>query len=495
MAAIAPARRPLVRALQLLPDRRLSRLAAEGDAHAFAAIYERHHRALYRYCLSILHDPDDAGDALQSAMVSALSALTSGVQVLALKPWLFRIAHNESISLARRHGSESSVADVPERAAADQDPATRERLRQLVADLTGLPERQRGALVMRELSGLGYEEIGGALNCSGPAARQAVFEARTALHEIAAGRDMDCLDVRELISSADGRLLRGRRVRAHLGDCGACRDFQGALATRRGDLALLFPPPAAITAALALKAALGGATGGGVLAALGGGGGGLAAALTGAGIGGQAAAKALAIVAVAAGAGAGALELAAEEAQRPQRERAQTAQVPESEISRAARGQEATGEAGRTDAARSRDRSDRERRRDADRRAAGDPDVRAERRRERKAEEEREGAPELDAQLPERDPAPVPVPAPPAAPSPPSVPVSSPGGGSRPGYSSDSVSLLPDRIEVNHGDNHVSVGPNGVDVSGAGGSVSVGPNGVSITIGGQTLTLGAPGTR
>lgn len=492
MAAIAPARRPLVRALQLLPDRRLSRLAAEGDPHAFAAIYERHHRALYRYCLSILHDPDDAGDALQSAMVSALTALTSGVQVLALKPWLFRIAHNESISLARRHGSESSVADVPERAAADQDPATRERLRQLVADLTGLPERQRGALVMRELTGLGYEEIGGALNCSGPAARQAVFEARTALHELAAGRDMDCSDVRELISSADGRLLRARRVRAHLGDCGACRDFQGALATRRRDLALLFPPPAAITAALAFKAALGGATGGGVLAALGGGGGGLAA-LAGAGIGGQAAAKALAVVALAAGAGAGALELAAEEAQRPQRERVQTAQAPESEPARAAEGQEATGDTGRTDAARSRDGSDRERRRDADRRAAGDPDVRAERGREREADEEREDAPELDTSQPERDP--VDVPTPPAAPSPPSVPVSSPGGGSRPGYSSDSVSLLPDRIEVNHGDNHVSVGPNGVDVSGAGGSVSAGPNGVSVTIGGQTLTLGAPGTR
>ena len=59
-----------------------------------------------------------------------------------------------------------------------------DRLRRLVSDLGELPERQSSALIMRELSGLSYAEIGGALACSEGGARQAVFEARTALRDL-----------------------------------------------------------------------------------------------------------------------------------------------------------------------------------------------------------------------------------------------------------------------------------------------------------------------
>ena len=32
--------------------------AARGDEAAFAALYRKHHQALYRYCRSILHDDE-----------------------------------------------------------------------------------------------------------------------------------------------------------------------------------------------------------------------------------------------------------------------------------------------------------------------------------------------------------------------------------------------------------------------------------------------------
>src|SRR4051812_26570397 len=87
---------------RLLGDDRLAQLASEGDRQAFAAIYERHHQALFRYCRSILRDDEDARDALQSTMTRAMRALEGERREIALKPWLFRIAHNEAISLARR---------------------------------------------------------------------------------------------------------------------------------------------------------------------------------------------------------------------------------------------------------------------------------------------------------------------------------------------------------------------------------------------------------
>ena len=49
--------------------------AARGDSAAFAAVYERHHQALYRYCRSILRHEEDAQDALQNTFTRAFAAL------------------------------------------------------------------------------------------------------------------------------------------------------------------------------------------------------------------------------------------------------------------------------------------------------------------------------------------------------------------------------------------------------------------------------------
>ena len=53
----------------------------------------------------------------------------------------------------------------------------------LLDDLGQLQERQRGALLMRELGGLDFDEIAGALEASPAAARQVLYEARRSLHE------------------------------------------------------------------------------------------------------------------------------------------------------------------------------------------------------------------------------------------------------------------------------------------------------------------------
>jgi RNA polymerase sigma factor (sigma-70 family) len=293
-----PIQLPRAGASRLSNDDGLARRAAQGDERAFAAIYERHHQELYRYCRAILRDPDDAQDALQATMVKALRALPGEKREIALKPWLFRVAHNEAISIARtrRPAAPIDAEAADPLAAPEQEAATRERLRELVADLDALPERQSAALVMRELSGLSFEEIGRVFDFSPAAAKQAVYEARVALQEIAEGREMECDHVREAISAQDRRVLRGRRIRAHLRGCERCSDFESAIGARRSDLALLAPPIAAPAAAATLSAVLGGsAAGGGAL---------IGAGAIGAGLGGGVALKtAAAVIATAAIAG------------------------------------------------------------------------------------------------------------------------------------------------------------------------------------------------
>src|SRR5918912_1572574 len=187
------------RALRLLGDQQLAALAAgEAGEQAFAAIYGRYHQPLYRYCLSILRDSEDAADALQSAMTKALLALPAKRAESALRPWLFRIAHNEAISLLRRRRPHEEISDgnCPAAPSADTTAANRDRLAELVDDLNELPERQRAAVVMRELNGLEYDEIAAAFGTSPAGAKQTVYEARVALHERAEGRAMACDSVR-----------------------------------------------------------------------------------------------------------------------------------------------------------------------------------------------------------------------------------------------------------------------------------------------------------
>ena len=262
-----------------MPDERLARCAARGSEAAFAVIFERHHQALHRYCHSIVGNGHDASDALQSTMLKAFRALSGETREITLRPWLYRIAHNESISLLRARRSDSNL----DAAAHIGDPGTdgliesRDRLRALAADLTELTEQQRGALLMRELGGLDFAEISLALQISAAAAKQSVYESRCVLQALQEGRDMDCDLVRRTLSDGDRRMLRGKKLRGHLRSCAGCHDFERALHERPAHLAALAPPLPMAAAAAMLSGLLGGGGAAGGFGA----GGGLIASLTG----------------------------------------------------------------------------------------------------------------------------------------------------------------------------------------------------------------------
>jgi len=261
---------------RLLSDDRLTRRAIGGDRRAFAAIFRRYHQDLYRFCLAIVGNPDDAQEALQNTMAKVLRALPGEEREIELKPWLYRIAHNESIDLLRRRREtrELDAEQVAPGYGLAEDVATRERLRRLLDDLQELPERQREALVMRELSGLDFEEIGAALGTSGAVARQTLYEARQSLRQMNEGREMGCATVAKALSDGDGRVTRRRDVRAHLRSCAQCRHFREEIGEREQNLSALSPLPA-VAAAGMLHGLLGGtqgaSAGGGLAATLGGG--------------------------------------------------------------------------------------------------------------------------------------------------------------------------------------------------------------------------------
>jgi hypothetical protein len=179
----------------------------------------------------------------------------------------------------------------------EADAEVRAQLGQILDDIRELPERQRGALVMRELAGLEYPEIAAALETSPAGAKQAIYEARQALFDLAKGRDMDCEQIQRTLSDGDGRAVRGRALRAHLRACSSCRDFGATITARRSKLAALSPAMPAGMAARILQSVLGGGAGGSQAGLI-------------AGVAAPAAVKSISAVALMIAAGAGATQVA-----------------------------------------------------------------------------------------------------------------------------------------------------------------------------------------
>jgi len=178
------ARRPV---LSTQSDERLVDLVRAGSDPAFEAIVERYRRALMRY-VSRLLPPDRAEDVVQQSFVKAYEAMHRDTAELNLRPWLYRIAHNGALNALRDralgHAELDERIDGVERP--DQAFERTTGLRELVVAVQALPERQRSAILLRELEGRSYEEIAAALGVTDGAVRQLLNRARNSLRAAAA---------------------------------------------------------------------------------------------------------------------------------------------------------------------------------------------------------------------------------------------------------------------------------------------------------------------
>ncbi len=280
-------------------DAALVRRAAVGDEAACSLIFRRYHPRLELYCRSITRNDADAQDAAQSAMTKAFTALRRRPPESALRPWLFRIAHNEAISLMRRRRPEAEIGEEHPQAAHGplETIELREEVRAVLDDVSRLAPRARQALLLRELAELDYAAVAGVLGISTGGARQAVFEARLALQDDRAGREAPCERVRLELSACEGRKRPTRSIRGHLRGCSSCRSWSLAQQQRRRALSLA-PGLGLPLAAESAWAWLAGLFGGGSAVA---GGVAVTPAVTGVGLGGAGAKLAAGMAAVAAG--------------------------------------------------------------------------------------------------------------------------------------------------------------------------------------------------
>lgn len=300
--------------LKMQGDERLVALVRSGNTGAFDIIVDRYQVRLLGFIRQMVRSTEDAEDVLQEVFVNAHKAILADNREINLRPWLYRIARNRSLNHLRkpRAIAQESMDLVPmtEAASTAEKVHNREEFRQLLRDVTKLPETQRAALLLREIDELSYEEIAEAMDTTVPSVKSLLVRARISLAEASQARLLTCGEVRvELAEAAEGLTKASGPVRKHVRDCEDCAAFRKQLRSDTRVLAMLSPvgPILALKAAIAAKLGFGGA---GASAGAGAGAAGGASASAGAGAvgaGGAAASAASGIGAVTGAVGAKAL--------------------------------------------------------------------------------------------------------------------------------------------------------------------------------------------
>ncbi|MGI8414212.1 MAG: RNA polymerase sigma factor, partial [Solirubrobacteraceae bacterium] len=242
-----------------------------GDEEAFRVIHDRYRRRLFAYTRQMLpRRRQDAEDALQDIFVRAYCGLRANDRELALRAWMYRIAHNRCVDELRRPiPPTSDVLDLIPSRAKDPHEQTeqREAVSRLVADVRRLPEQQRSALLMRELGGIAYADIAGALSVSIPAVKSLLVRARLNLAQALEARDTACSEIREaLVLAHDHGERPSSLTRRHMHDCVGCREFRHEVRGASRQFSALLPALGPLGTLAKLFGLGGGAAGGGAAA-------------------------------------------------------------------------------------------------------------------------------------------------------------------------------------------------------------------------------------
>ena len=174
-----------------LGDDALVRRAQGGDLEAFDALMRRYERLVCSIAMGHGAGREDGLDVTQNVFVKVWTHIDDVKDDGMFKPWLLRIAYNESVSWWRRRrrvDSREAAGDhldlVEAEATSPDERIDDERVRRQVArTLAGLGPKYRTALSLRYAEGLRVREIAETMSCSEGMVKSLLFRGVRQLRE------------------------------------------------------------------------------------------------------------------------------------------------------------------------------------------------------------------------------------------------------------------------------------------------------------------------
>ncbi len=176
-------------------EQALIRRVQSGDAAAFEPLLTAYEKGVYNLCLRMVKNPADAEDLAQESFLKAYRGLGAYRAESRFSLWLYRIASNLCLDFLRQQkrrptaplqtededGEERETEIPDERYQPErllEQKLTQESLRR---GLDALPPEFRQVLLLRELQGLSYEEIGAVTGLESGTVKSRIFRARKKL--------------------------------------------------------------------------------------------------------------------------------------------------------------------------------------------------------------------------------------------------------------------------------------------------------------------------
>ncbi|WP_045387511.1 RNA polymerase sigma factor [Falsirhodobacter sp. alg1] len=168
-------------------------LYANGDKAAARALTLRLTPRVLGFAARVLSDRAEAEDVAQEAMVRLWRMAPEWRQGEAkLTTWLYRVTANLCTDRLRKRRKSVTLDDAPEiedaAPSVEQAMMAGDRMRALDAALAGLPERQRQAVVLRHIEGLGNDEIAGIMDIGVEAVESLTARGKRALAALLSGQ-------------------------------------------------------------------------------------------------------------------------------------------------------------------------------------------------------------------------------------------------------------------------------------------------------------------
>jgi RNA polymerase sigma-70 factor (ECF subfamily) len=172
-----------------------------GDTDAFAVLVRRHQKKMLNIAYRMIGDYDEACDVVQEAFLSAWRAIGKFRGEARFSTWLCGIVLNHARShmtqKAARSRREAGSLDDPVKSKDGsllKEPSSREesvlerlekreREAKVQECIGALDNEQREVLVLRDIQGFSYEEIGGMLKLPEGTVKSRLFRARSALKD------------------------------------------------------------------------------------------------------------------------------------------------------------------------------------------------------------------------------------------------------------------------------------------------------------------------
>lgn len=166
-------------ALRVATDREMP-----DELAAFERIMAQSERRVLRIALRLLNNEQDAQDAAQEVFLRLYKHLRRLDEARGYEPWLFRVTVNVCHDIARRRPHSVALEDAPEPVEHQPDLEQAQRREMVRRALGRLGEKERAALVLRDVEGLSTREVARILGSSETTVRSQISTARLKLRDI-----------------------------------------------------------------------------------------------------------------------------------------------------------------------------------------------------------------------------------------------------------------------------------------------------------------------